>query len=389
MIKTYKTKLELNNKQTTKLHNNASVARFAYNLTLQMQEENYKQGNKFLSDCKIRKLITIRKQGELSWLYNYDCDIVKQAVKDACKAYKTFFKSKKGKPKFKSKKFSKQSFYADGFKLQVSNKFIKLPLIGKINLYEHNYIPVNIKQYYNPRITFNGVDWFISAGVEEQPEQPALTDEVVGIDLGLKTLAVCSNKMNLENFTKSKEYKKIQRNKKRLQRQVSKKYEKNKQGNKFVKTKNISKTERKIKKKQIHLNNIKIDRFHKFTTELVRTKPSTVVLEDLNIKGMMKNKHLSHAFQESSLYMLKQMLINKCETLGINVIEANRFYPSSKLCSNCGEVKHNLKLKDRIYKCEKCGLVIDRDYNASLNLKHYSTQSSGGIKAFGELTKLY
>lgn len=370
MIKTYKVKLNLNNKQKTKLHNNVSVARFTFNLTLEMQQKNYEQGNKFLQDGEIRKLITIRKQEELSWLYKYDCDIVKQAVKDACIAYKKFFKKQSKFPRFKSKRRNKQSFYVDVFKLKVGFNYIKIPLVGNLRLHESDYIPINVK-YYNPRITFDGIDWFISGGVEEEYNPPKLTKEVIGIDLGLKNLAFCSNGTIIANISKSKSYKKISKSKRRLQRQVSRKYKLNKQGSKFIKTKNIIKLERKIKVKQIKLNNIKLDFFHKQTTTLVRTKPRVVVVEDLNVNGMMKNKHLSKSFQESSLNTFKVMLLNKCKRDNIEVVEADRFFPSSKLCSSCGSTKHDLKLKDRIYKCSSCGLEIDRDYSASLNLKRY------------------
>ena len=412
MIKSYKVKLKLNNKQKTKLHNNASVARFTYNLTLENQLKNIEENKKFLSHCGIRKEITLRKQSEeennLSWLYDYDCDIVKQAVKDLCKGISRFYtvskqigykyrksalkRSRKTKekltikdfmyfPQFKSKKFSKQSFFIDNFKVKFSNTYVQIPMVGKIRLHEKNYIPFNTEErkfkYYNPRCTFDGIDWFISVGVEEDYLHPKLTEEVVGIDLGLKTLAVCSNSMNFKNISKSKEYKRILKSKKQKQRQVSRKYEKNKQtienSNKFkfIKTNNIIKLERRIQKQNIRLTNIKKDFFHKSTTTLVRTKPAVVVLEDLNVKGMMKNKHLSKAFQESSLFTFKQILINKCERDNITVIEADRFYPSSKLCSCCGNKKDDLKLRDRTYRCSNCGLEIDRDYNASLNLKQY------------------
>ena len=372
-MKTYKTKLQLNNKQRTQLYKNASVSRFAYNLTLEIEENNYKQGNKFLSDRDVRKLITIRKQDEndLAWLYNYDCDIVKQAVKDACKAYKRFFNKIGKKPRFKSKKNSKQSFYVDGFKLKVQDGYIKIPYCTKIKLYEKDYIPENVRIYQNPRITFDGIDWWISVSIKEENKEYTLADEVLGIDLGLKELATCSNGMVFHNVSKFKNYRKVEKSIKQKQRQVSRKYELNKQGNKFVKTNNIVKLERRIQKKRIHQTNIKKDYFHKSTTALVITKPKAIVLEDLNVAGMRKNKHLSHAIQTASISMLKDMLVNKALSYGIEIVYADRYYPSSQICSNCGNRKADLKLSDRIYKCDKCGLVMDRDLNASINLKHY------------------
>ena len=368
-MKTYKVKLKLNNKQKTRLFKNASVSRFAYNLTLEIQEENYKKGNKFLSDSEVRKIITKRKQNDLAWLYDYNCDIVKQAVKDACRAYKKFFNKKAKKPKFKSAKLTKPSFYVDGWKLKIENGYIKIPLCTKIKLYEKDYIPEGLN-YQNPRITFDGIYWWLSVGLPIEIEQYELTDETIGIDLGLKELATCSNGMVFHNVTKSKEYRKINKSLKQKQRQVSRKYEMNKQGNKFIKTSNIKKLERRIQKKRIKLDNIKKDYFHKSSTALVRTKPKAIVLEDLNVAGMRKNKHLSHSLQETSISTFKQMLISKAESHGIEVVLADRFYPSSQICSHCGS-RRSIKLSERTYKCPVCGLEIDRDLNASINLKHY------------------
>ena len=369
-MKTFKTKLKLNNKQRTRLFRNASISRFTYNLTLELQEDNYKNGNKFLSDSEVRKIITKRKQDDLAWLYNYDCDIVKQTVKDACKAYKKFFEKKAKKPRFHSKKNSRIAFYVDGWKLKIENGYIKIPLCTKIKLYEKAYIPEGLN-YQNPRITFDGVDWWISVGLPIVKSEHKLTDEIIGIDLGLKELATCSNGMTLHNVVKFNNYKKISKSLKQKQRQVSRKYEVNKQGNKFIKTKNISRLERKIQKKRIKLDSIKKDYFHKSSTALVRTKPRAIVLEDLNVAGMRKNKHLSHSLQEASISTFKQMLINKAESYGIEVVLADRFYPSSQICSRCGNRKVDLKLSERVYKCPVCGLEIDRDLNASINLKHY------------------
>ena len=368
-MKTFKTKLKLNNKQRTRLIKNASVSRFVYNLTLEMQETNYKNGGKFLSDCEIRKVITIRKKDDLEWLYEYDCDIVKQAVKDACRAYKKFFNKKAKKPNFKSAKLTKPSFYVDGWKLKIENGYVKIPLCTKIKLYEKDYIPEGLN-YQNPRITFDGIDWWLSVGLPVKTEQYELTDEIIGIDLGLKELATCSNGMVFHNVAKSNEYQKVNKSLKQKQRQISRKYEMNKQGSKFIKTSNINKLERKIQKKRIRLQNIKKDYFHKSSTALVRTKPKAIVLEDLNVAGMRKNKYLSHSLQETSISTFKQMLISKAESHGIEVVIADRFYPSSQICSHCGS-RRSIKLSERTYKCPVCGLEINRDLNASINLKHY------------------
>ena len=369
-MKTYKVKLKLNNKQRTRLFRNASVSRFAYNLTLELQEENYNKGNKFLSDSEVRKIITNRKQDDLAWLYDYDCDIVKQAVKDACKAYKNFFNKKAKKPRFHSKKNGRTSFYVDGWKLKIENGYIKIPFCTKIKLYEKDYIPEGLN-YQNPRVTFDGINWWLSVGIKEELTKPDLTDEIIGIDLGLKELATCSNGLIFHNVSKFKSYKKLEKSIKQKQRQVSRKYEANKQGKKFIKTSNIKKLETLIQKKRIKQQDIKKDYFHKSTTALVRTKPKAIVLEDLNVAGTRKNKHLSHSLQETSISTFKQMLISKAESRGIEVVLADRFYPSSQICSHCGNRKVDLKLSERVYRCNVCGLEIDRDLNASINLKHY------------------
>ena len=369
-MKTYKTKLKPNNKQRTQLFKNAGVARFAYNLTIQMQEENYKNGGKFLSDCDIRKQITKLKQNDLNWLYNYDCNIVKQAVKDACRAYKNFFKGIFGKPVFKSKKKTKPSFYIDGIKLKIKNGYVKIPYCTKIKLYEKDYIPEDLN-YLNPRITFDGIDWWISVSLEEKQLKPKLTDEIIGVDLGLKELATCSNGMIFHNVAKFDNYKKLEKSIKQKQRQVSRKYQKNKKDNEFIKTKNILKLEKKIKKKYIKQTNIKKDYFFKSINNLVKTKPKAIVLENLNVEGMKKNKHLAKMINLSSMSTFKTLLINKATSLGIDIELVDRYYPSSKICSNCGNYKKDLKLSERTYKCPVCGLEMDRDFNASINLKHY------------------
>jgi len=395
-MKTFKVKLKLNNKQKTQLFKNAGVYRFAYNFSLALIDKHYQETKKFLSDSEIRKYITELKKSELNWLYEFDCDIVKQSVKDACKAYKNFFKTIKNKktyrkgslkkkkinpdyqltykdligfPRFKSKKKIKPSFYVDGWKLKVQEGYIKIPYCSKIKLYEKGYIPQGLN-YQNPRISYNGIDWFLSVGLSIEEDLFNLTDEIVGIDLGLKELATCSNGITIHNISKSKTYRKLEKSIKQKQRQVSRKYELNKQKDKFVKTNNIIKLEKRIQKKRIKQENIKQDYFHKNSTMLVKTKPQCIVLEDLNIKGLMKNKHQSKAWQQSSVSMFKRMLINKALSHGIEVVLADKFYPSTQLCSNCGS-RRSIKLSERTYKCPNCGLIIDRDFNASINLKHY------------------
>lgn len=371
MIKSFKVKLKVNNKIRTFFNNNCSISRFAYNWALNREIENHKNGNKFLSNYDLRKELTKLKKTEFNFLYNYDCNIPKQAIKDCERAFKTFFKNKKGYPKFKSKKNNKQSFFIDNYCIKIFKDGCKIPnLKRKIRFYEKNYIPDGLKSYSNPRITTDGIDWFLSVGVEVEDKNIELTNEILGIDLGLKELAVCSNGKVYHNNNKSKKIKLLRKRQKRIQRRISKKYKMNKHENKFIKTNNIRKLEKRNLKIYIKLTNIQRDYFNKVVLDVVRTKPQVIVLEDLNIKGILKNKHLSKSIQQSSLYLFKTLLINKANEYRIKIIEADRFYPSSKMCSNCGQIKSDLKLKDRVYKCD-CGLEIDRDLNAAINLSKY------------------
>ena len=354
--------------QEQKLWQSAGTARYIYNWTISRQEENYKNGGSFIQDGVLRKEITQLKKTELSWLNEVSNDIPKQAVIDACNAYKNFFKGISKKPKFKSKKKSKNSFYNDTWKLKVKeNKLVLLTKIGWVKTSEQ--IPIGIK-YYNPRITYDNKYWYISIGIEKEEIHQELIDVSLGIDLGLKELAVCSNGMVFKNINKTKTVKKLEKKLKRQQRKVSKKYLKNKQGKEYVKTCNIIKLEKRIQLLHRRLANIRNNYIHQTTSSIVKTKPYRVVIEDLNISQMMKNKHLSDAIRKQCFYKFRTYLQYKCQFYGIEFVVADRFYPSSKICSNCGEIKKDLKLSDRIYKCS-CGLTIDRDLNASINLSRY------------------
>ncbi|MDD4089040.1 MAG: transposase, partial [Tissierellia bacterium] len=217
-----------------------------------------------------------------------------------------------------------------------------------------------------------GVHWFISVGIELEQEAMELTNESIGIDVGIKNLAICSNKEEpYENINKTKKVKKLEKKLRRSQRKVSRKYEKNKEGRSYVKTENIIELEKDIKKLHKKLDNIRTDYRHKVTTEIVKTKPSRIVMENLNISGMLKNKHLSASVAKQGFYEFKTMLKYKAEKYGIEFIEADKWYPSSKTCSECGYIKPKLSLSERTFVCECCGAVIDRDKNASINLSRY------------------
>lgn len=372
MMTSIKVRLEPNDKQNSKLFQASGTARFIYNWTLARQEENYKNGGKFISDNDLRKEITqLKKTEQYKWLNTVSNNIAKQAVKDGCEAYKKFFKRLAEKPRFKSRRKSKPSFYHDTDKIKFTQTHVQLEKLGKVRLSEYDRIPTNAK-YSNPRVTHDGIHWYVSVGVEVEDELYELTSESIGIDLGIKDLAICSNREEpYKNINKGKKVKKIEKKLRRLQRKVSRKYEKNKEGRRYVKTSNIVKLEKNIRKLHRNLDNIRTDYRHKITTEIVKTKPSRIVMENLNVKGMMRNRHLSKAVAQQGFHEFKTMVQYKAERYGIEFVEADQWYPSSKTCSECGYVKPKLSLTERNFVCECCGSEIDRDVNASINLSRY------------------
>lgn len=371
MIKSIKVQLKPNNKQKSLLFQCAGTARWAYNWTLDRQQKNYEFGGKFISDNDLRKELTqLKKTDRLKWLNKYSNNITKQAIKDACEAYKKFFKKIANKPKFKLKRKSKPAFYHDTGKIKFTKTHVQIEKLGKVKLAEFGRIPINFK-YVNPRITFDGLNWSVSVGIEI----PDITinkpiSEPLGIDVGIKDLAVVSTGKIYKNINKTKIVKKTNKRLTRLQKQVSRQYEKKYKNKIKEKGKNLLKLEKQINKTYKRLTNIRTNHLHQVTSELVKNKPEYIVIENLNIKGMMKNKHLSKAIAEQKLYEFSRQLEYKCLWYGIKLIKADRFYPSSKTCCKCGHIKKDLKLSDRVYKCD-CGNVMNRDLNAAINLKNY------------------
>lgn len=384
MIKGIKVQLKPNNKQITKLFQSAGVSRFAYNWALGKQQENYRNGGKFIDENDLRKEFTKLKQTEeYKWLNDYSNNITKQAIKDACRAYHNFFKGSAKFPKYKSKKKSDPKFYVDTDKIQFNETHVKLEKIttsrkknkqklNSIRLCERKRIPYGKDvKYINPRVSFDGINWWISVGIEYLDNTEIPTNEGIGIDLGIEKLAVTSEINIYKNINKTEKVKKLEKRKLRLQRQLSNKYEKGREGNRYKKTKNIIKLENKLKILHQRITNIRHNYSSQTTTEIIKRKPSFIVLEDLNIAGMMKNKHLSKAIQGQRLYEFYRQIKYKSEWNNIKFIVADRFYPSSKTCSNCKSYNKDLKLSDRNFICKECGIVLDRDINASINLKDY------------------
>ncbi len=362
----------------------AGTTRWAYNFFLAENKRVYKDESRYLSGNELRRYInnTLKKTTH-TWLSEVGSNVMKQGVKDAEKALKDYFKGLSDKPKFKKKGKANPSFYVNYESLVAKTGGFRGEKIGFVRTAEP--LPqTNSKHYFEPRITYDGKYWYLSVGYEIEPTEQELTNEVIGIDLGIKDLAICSNGKKYGNINKTQNIKSLEKRLRREQRKLSRMIEDKIIDYKvcgkkrypiyscnLLDCKNIQKQKKKIKLIYRRLTNIRINYIHQTTTEIVKTKPSQIVMETLNVKGMMKNKHLAKAISEQKFYEFKRQIIYKSELYGITLVEVPTFYPSSKTCSICGNIKKDLKLSDRTYKCSKCGSVIDRDLNAAINLANY------------------
>lgn len=376
MIKSYKIRLYPTKEQEASMWRHINCCRYIWNYMLAHQQELYKQGEKHLSAFSMINLLKpLKNDGEHGWLYEVSNTSLQRICSDLDKAYQSFFEKTSGFPKFKSRKRSKKAFPVRET-LWFSETHVAIEKFGKIRYKTDFELPFGRGcKFSNPRISNVNGKWMLSFGIECENQTPKLTDISMGIDLGIKELAIAEfggEKIIFHNINKSRKVKLLQKKVKHMQRAVSRKYENNKAGNRFVKTNNIMKEEAKLRKLYARITNIRTNYIHQVTHTLVSKLPARVVMEDLNIRGMMKNWHLSKAIQEQCLGEFLRQVRYKCEWNGIEFIQADRFYPSSKTCSCCGEIKSDLKLSDRTYVCKSCGLVIDRDYNAAINLSRYA-----------------
>ncbi|TJX12625.1 transposase, partial [Tissierella creatinini] len=335
-------------------------------------QEMYKVGLN-PSGIKIKKIFnnTTKKDIQYHWLNEVSSHAISQAFHDLQDAFDRFFIGKSKYPRFKAKKSSRHSFYVRYDRMNIRDDTVNMERIGKVGFTTNYKLPIQ-KSYINPRCHFDGKYWYLTFGFEQGENQVELNEDLsIGIDLGIKNLAVISSiDSPIKNINKSSTVKKLEKKLKRLQRKCSRKYEMNKKDKQFIKTKNIIKLEQEIKLIHRRLTNIRTNHIHQATNMIVKQKPYRIVMEDLNISGMMKNKHLSKSMQDQKLKEFARQIKYKSEFNGIEFVTADRFFPSSKMCSSCGNIKADLKLSDRIYKCS-CGLEIDRDKNASINLSRY------------------
>lgn len=372
IFRSYKVCLDVNNKQQTLLLQHLGCARWAYNFALQRKKEAFEKKEKIPNNIDLHKELNRLKKSEIPWMYQSSKSAPQNALRDCDKAFNEFFirckkkiKGKKGFPKFKSKKNEKQSFRLCGAIL-VESDHIRLPRIGRLKLTEKDYIPTNHK-ILSATISRKAGIWFVSVHAEvPDAEYHAAKNEVIGVDLGIKTLATCSDGTIYENpealFKNLKSLK-------RKQRQSSKK----KKG-----SKNYERAKQKLAKLHHRISNIRKDCLHKVTSKIV-SENQTIILEDLKISNMMKNHCLAQAISDVGFYEFRRQIEYKAKWAGRKVIFADTFFPSSRLCSCCGWKNENLDLKDRVFECLVCGNKIDRDFNASLNLRQLYTEGSSGI----------
>lgn len=382
MIRGFKIRLFPNEKQEQLLWKHINASRFVWNYALSVLIERYKNGESYLNKAQTRDMFKNMKQiEEYSWLKEISSHTIGNVCIDLDKAYTNFFKKISNKPKFKKKGKCRNSFPVRCDSIYFINNCVNIEKIGKIK-YQTNYdLPQgrNVYKFTNPRICFENNKWILSFGMECDNQAQELNDFSLGIDLGIKDLAVIAYEDKSEKFkniNKIKRVKNLKSKLKHLQRKVSRKYLTNQNKkvyeDKWHKSNNILKTEEQIRKIYNRLSNIRKNYIHQTTHKIITIKPKRVIMEDLNVSGMMKNKHLSKAIAEQCFYEFIRQMKYKCEWNGIEFDQADRFYPSSKACSCCGHIKKNLKLKDRIYTCDECGFIIDRDINAAINLMRYS-----------------
>ena len=376
----YKMEINPTDEQKSKIHQTIGVSRFIYNFYIAHNKEIYDREGKFVSGMDFSKWLNneyIPNNKDMKWIKEVSSKATKQAIMNGDKAFRDFFKKAKGFPRFKKKKNQDvKAYFPKNNKTDwtLERHRVKIPTLGWVRLKEFGYIPKN-SVVKSGTVSQKADRYYVSILVEEtyiKISNP--NNEGLGIDLGIKEFAICSNGNKFKNINKISTVKKVEKKLKREQRKLSRKYESLKIRNKNIKEgratgQNIQKQIVKVQKLHQRLANIRTDYINKIVSSIIKQKPSYITIEDLNVKGMMKNKHLSKAIASQKFFEFKTKLTVKCKENHIELRIVDRFYPSSKTCSNCGKIKKDLKLSDRIYKCD-CGFTIDRDLNSSINLKN-------------------
>ncbi len=383
MLKAYKTEIFPSSEQKQKIHRTIGVCRFIYNFYLAHNKKFYEKEKCFVSGYEFSRWLNqefLPVNPDFSWITEVSSKSVKQSIMNADRAFRNFFEHRTSFPVWKKKGNSnvKMYFVKNGEKQIISceRHRIKIPTLGWVRLKEKGDIPTNPKTHVikNGTVSMKAGRYYVSVLVKEAaPAKPVLNDFGIGIDLGVKEFAICSNGRFFANINKSVHIRKLEKSLKRQQTKLSRKYESLKKLPNNLKgeatRQNIRKQILKVQKLHHKLDCIRTDNSNKVISELVKTKPMWMTLENLNIRGMMKNRHLSKAIAQQKFFDFRTKLTEKCKEYGIELRIADRFYPSSKLCHQCGCIKSDLKLSDRIYLCSACGYTADRDLNASLNLR--------------------
>jgi transposase, IS605 OrfB family, central region len=376
--KAYKIEIKPTKEQILKIHKTIGVSRFIYNFYIDNNKESYVRDKKFVSGMDFSKWLNneyIPNNQDKAWIKEVSSKATKQAIMNGEKAFKKFFKGESSFPKFKKKKNQDvKAYFPKNNKTDwtLERHRVKVPTLGWVRLKEFGYVPVNaiVK---SGTVSQKADRYYVSILVEEDikiNKEPY--SKGIGVDVGLKNFAICSNGLTKKNINKTRAVKKAEKKLKREQRKLSRKYESLKLRNKKMKgeatRQNIQKQVVKVQKLHQKLANTRTDYINKTVSEIIKQKPSFITIEDLNIGGMMKNRHLAKAVAQQKFYEFRTKLTSKASQDNIEVRIVDRWYPSSKICSCCGSIKKDLKLSDRVYKCDNCTTVIDRDLNASINL---------------------
>ena len=380
MLKSFKTEINPTEEQKARIRRTIGTCRYVYNFYLGHNKALHDNGEKFMTGKSFSLWLNneyIPDNPDKTWIREVYSKAVKKSIEDGCAAFTRFFKHQSDFPKFKKKGKSdvKMYFVRNNPKdCQCERHRLKIPTLGWVRIKEKGYIPTTKDGYMirSGTVSVKAGRFYVSVLVEiPDVNIDNNSNEGIGIDLGLKDLAIVSNGKTYRNINKSAGLKKLEKQLIREQRSLSRKYENLKKGESTQRA-NIQKQRLKVQKLHHKMDNIRTDYINKTIAEIVKTKPSYITIEDLNVKGMMKNRCLSKAVASQKFYEFRKRLKAKCDEKGIELRVADRFYPSSKTCHHCGSIRKNLKLSDRIYRCE-CGYVADRDLNAALNLKDAKT----------------
>ena len=380
LLKSFKTEINPTEEQKARIRKTIGTCRYVYNFYLGHNKSLHDNGEKFMTGKSFSLWLNneyIPDNPDKTWIREVYSKAVKKSIEDGCTAFTRFFKHQSDFPKFKKKGKSdvKMYFVRNNPKdCQCERHRLKIPTLGWIRIKEKGYIPTTKDGYMirSGTVSVKAGRFYVSVLVEiPDINIDNNSNEGIGIDLGLKDFAIVSNGKTYRNINKSAGLKKLEKQLIREQRSLSRKYENLKKGESTQRA-NIQKQKLKVQKLHHKMDNIRTDYINKTIAEIVKTKPSYITIEDLNVKGMMKNRCLSKAVASQKFYEFRTRLKAKCDENGIELRVADRFYPSSKTCHHCGSVRKNLKLSDRIYRCE-CGYVADRDLNAALNLKDAKT----------------